>query len=443
MSPYYHHMILDKTTIKTRIRPHPDLVANPVAFVRERTKQVRSIKPSRGRRNGQPTWNLTFKVTRYKGIQVTLVQVAGDPLATATIEFNPGVCLHGHNGRIHRLTEFLAALNILVTHLTPLLSDPNDWVDLVPGLRRGGAAYWSYLEVLFQCRDTDGTLLARLRHLRHSARLDQPQDLRVGAQSERPRYATITTPSRLWHDSILVGPHRGELRLAIYRKAIEMAKRRVKDIPLLSEEKLTEDRDILRLEARMKGAKLVHYFGNGDNVEVIDGKERLVWFFPQDLVRGHRTCFSELHGVFLTAEQPQEKHPSLSPLGRMIADVASASDKRAAHAYPELLVLITHYTGASSDTIGKIRKAGLDELSRRSPMSSEELFSDEAYATQFGIASEVAEQMVRHDFKDTVPHRLIAETYRPPDQPFHPHTELPTYILRRSPDEDDNHENDR
>ncbi len=125
----------------------------------------------------------------------------------------------------------------------------------------------------------------------------------------------------------------------------------------------------------------------------------------------------------------------------MIADVAS--DDRVTLTYPELLVLIKNYTGASSDTIGKIRKAGLDELSRRSPMSSEELFSDAAYATQFGIASEVAEQMVRHDFKDTVPHRLIAETYRPPDQPFHPQTELPTYTLRRSPDEDDNHENDR
>ena len=43
---YYHHMILDKTTITTRIRIHPDLVANPVTFIRKRTKQVRSIKPS-------------------------------------------------------------------------------------------------------------------------------------------------------------------------------------------------------------------------------------------------------------------------------------------------------------------------------------------------------------------------------------------------------------
>lgn len=104
-----------------------------------------------------------------------------------------------------------------------------------------------------------------------------------------------------------------------------MAKRRVKGIPLLSDQKLAEDRDILRLEARMKGAKLVHYFGNGDNVEVIDGTERLVWFFPQDLVRGHRTCFSELHGVFLPAEQPKNEHPRLSALGRMIADVAITS----------------------------------------------------------------------------------------------------------------------
>ena len=174
---------------------------------------------------------------------------------------------------------------------------------------------------------------------------------------------------------------------------------------------------------------------------MIDGKERLVWFFPQDLVRGHHTCFSELHGVFLPAEQPKNEHPRLSALGRMIADVAS--DERAALTCPELLVLIKNYTGASSETIGKIRKAGLDELSRRSPMSSEELFSDAAYAAQFGIASEVAEQMVRHEFEDTVAHCLITETYRPPGQPFHPHTELPTYTLRRHPHEDNNHDNDR
>jgi hypothetical protein len=220
-----------------------------------------------------------------------------------------------------------------------------------------------------------------------------------------------------------------------------MAKRRVKGIPLLSDQKLAEDMDILRLEARMKGAKLVHYFGNGDNVEVIDGKERLVWFFPQDLVRGHRTCFSELHGVFLPAEQPKDEHPRLSALGRMIADVAS--DDRVTLTCLELLVLIKNYTDASTDTIGKIRKAGLDELSRRSPMSSEELFSDAAYAAQFGIASEVAEQMVRHEFEDTVAYRLITETYRPPGQSFQPHTELPSYTLRRKPDEDENHENDR
>lgn len=400
---YYHHVILDKTRIKTRIRIHPDLVADPVAFTRERTKQIRSIKPSRGLRNGQPTWNLTFKITRYKGIQVTLVQVAGDPLATATIDFNPGVCLYGHNGRIPLLTEFLTSINILVTYLTPLLCDPNDWIDLVPGLRRGGVAYWSYLEVLLQCRDTDGTLLARLRHLRH------------------PK---ITTASRHWRDSILVGPHQGKLRLCIYRKAVEMAKRRVKKYPLLSNQKLAEDINILRLEARMKGAKLVQYFGNGENVEVIDGKEQLVWFFPQDLVRAHRTCFSELHGVFLPAEKPQERYPRLSILGGMIACVAS--DKRAAHSYPELLDLINYYTGASDDTIGKIRKAGFAELSRRGPMSSKELFSDAAYAAQLGIASEVAEQMVRHEFEDTVPHRLITETYCPPNQPFHPHTEIPS-----------------
>lgn len=400
MSPYFRIMPVDASTIKTRIRIHPDLFADPVAFVRDRSLPVRTTKPSQGSRKGRPTWNLTLDILTYKGIKVKLTQIVGDPLASITIDFNPGVCLFGVNGRILSLTEFLAALALLLTHLTPLLFDPEDAIDLVPGLRQGGPAYWSYLEIPFQTRDTNGTLLSRFRHLRH------PQ---------------ITTPTRHWRDSILVGGDKSKLRFSIYRKGVEMMERRK------LHESRTDASGILRLEARMKGGKLLHYIDNERNIEVIDGQERLVRFYPQDLVRGHRTSFSELLGVYSPGkgtETPGKTKP-LAALGRLLAQVAN--DPRTTQTCPELMALVEFYSGASSTTVGKLRKAGNDELSRVSTLSPDELFSDVAYDSQFGIASTDAEHKIRHDYHETVVGRLLLDAYRPLGQPFFPHVEWPSH----------------
>ena len=405
MSTYFHIMPVDRSTIKAKIILNPDLVSDPEAFVRDHQLEVRNIKPTRGTLNGCPTWNLNIDALAYKGIKVELRLLDGARLANATIDFNPGVCLYGHNGRILSLNEFIDALRLLAQTLKPLLLHPDDWVDLIPGLRERGRAYWSYIEVPFHYWDTDGALLARLRHLRHPS---------------------ITSPSRPWQDSIEAGPRKGALRLCIYRKAVEMGMRRRKGKPLLSDEKLAEDRDILRLEVRMKGKKLIHYFGNEHNVEKIDGKKRLVSFYPQYLIRGHRTCLSELQGVFHLDTPRKTEKPFLSALGRFIAEVAC--DDRVEQSCPELFAIIKHYTGAKSDTICSMRKAGLAELSRLSSISSENLFSDAAYMEQPGIASEAVERRVCHSFDDVIDHRLITNAYRPPGQPFHPHTEFPIYI---------------
>lgn len=407
MSPYYHTMPVDRSTIRTRVLIHPDFLADPVVFIRKHELQIRTTKPTSGRRAGRFTQNITFNLLAYKGIRVELSMITGDPLADVRIEFNPGVCLYGHNGRVILLTEFIDALALLVTNMRPILIDPDDWGDLVPGIRPGGCAYWSYLEVLFQVRDPDGTLLAQLRHLRHPS---------------------ITTPSRHWPDSIEVGGKRAKLRLAIYRKAVEMASRRIDGKPLLSDAKLAEYRDTLRLEARMKDDKLVRYFDHGDNVNVIDGKQRLVWFFPQHLVQGHLACYSEIKGVFSTGEsaEPTGKSKPNAALGQMLARVAQ--DPHVAQPLPALLATIQHYTGAAAATFRSVRDPGMAELSRRSRFSCEELFSDMAYATQVSIASEEAEQKVLHDHIDAEALRLITKRYRPEGQPFHPHTELATYL---------------
>lgn len=404
MTPDIHIMPLDRCVIKSSSTIHPHLRTNPKSFVRDLDLPVRTSKPTRGRCEYGPTWNLSLDVLAYKGITLKLRQVVGNPLTEVTIEFNPGTCLFGHNGRILLLTEFLDALALLVTQLRPLLRDAHDWVDLVPGLRQGGCAYWSYLEIPFQLRDPNGALLGRLRHSRHPS---------------------ITKASRHWPGSIRIGGERSILQLAIYRKADEMANRRIEGKPLLCDEKLDEDSDILRLEARMKEKKLPLYFGNGDNIEVIDGKERLVWFYPMDLIRGHRDCYKVLEGVFSPEVTEVGKSTPIAALAKMLAQVAD--DPRSLHTFPQLLAVIRHYTGASADTIRNLRKAGFAELSRRSGIDRNALFSDTTYATQIGIASEEAEQRVLHESIDPEALRAITRRYCPEWQPFHPHTELPTY----------------
>jgi len=403
MNPYFDIMPVDKTKIRTCITLHPDLRTDPESFIRKNDLPIRTVKQTRGMTRHGPSWNLTLDVLTYKGVQVKLITIDDDPLASATIDFNPGVCLYGHNGRILTLTGFLHALALLVTHLKPLLEDPDDWVDLIPGVRRGGFAYWSYLEVLSHHLDPDGALLARLRHLRHPS---------------------ITTPSRHWPTSIEVGGRKAMLQLSIYMKAVEMVAHG--KLPDLSPRPL-EYQGVLRLEARMRDKKLILYFGNEHNVETIDGKERLVSFYPRYLIGGHRAVFSVLKGVFQADGDSvaSGKREQLEPMGQLLAQVAR--DTRTKQTFPDLLFSLKGYTEASSETIGKIRDAGLAELSRSSTISSGDIFSDTAYRTQIGIASNDMELKVVHEMDDTLVHQKIAAAYRPPGQPFRPLTQLPGY----------------
>ena len=399
MSNHFHCLPIDKATIKSRLCIHPDFFADPKEFIRRQGLEVRSSKLTRGRCKHGPTRNLTVKLLKYKGIEAKLRKVSGDPLTEASIHLNPGVCLYNHNGSVLSLSQFLHALGLVVTHLKTLLSDPNDWVDLIPGLGTGGVAYWHYLEILLQCADADGSIFATFRHL-------------------SPDKAQI--PVRHWPTSIRIGGDKSDRLLAIYLKGTEMVAKNK-----LPKGKLPDDWDILRFEARLKGTKLVQYLGNERNVEIIDGEQRLVRFYPSDLVAGHRACFNGLKGVFcsgvpLEAVKPKQQHV---PLGRLLARVAL--DPRTKQTFPELLKLLSFYSGASSKWI---REEGQALLSHHSSLSCEELFSDAAYLAQPGIGSEEREEKVRHDIDDAVVPSLIYKAYRPPDLPFQPMTPWPGYL---------------
>lgn len=402
MTTHFHHMPVDRTAIKTRLRIHPDLFDDPNAYIRKRGIQVRTSKPSRGKSKLGPTRNLTLDVLNYKGIQLKLSQVTGDPLTNATIDFNPCRCLYNHNGFVLRLREFLHALALLVTHLQPLLHDPADWIDLLPGLRCGGVASWDSVEVHFQYDDSAGGLFAAFRQ----------------AVPDKPNI-----PVRHWLTSIHIGGHNSDRLLRIYIKGPEMVEH-----GKLDPERLADYEHVLRLEARLKGKKLIAYLGNERNVEVIDGVERLVRFYPADLPDGLCQNFGVLQGVYPPDEPAVEAKPkeTSAPLGKLLARVAL--DPRSPLTFLELVEHLRFYTGADSDTISPIKKAGVGELSRLSPVSKDELFSDAIFGSPLHVASEQQEVKVLHELEDAFAHPLIYKAYQPPDQPFQPMTKLPTYL---------------
>jgi hypothetical protein len=392
-------MPVDRSTIKTRLNINPLLFENPSKFVTEHAIPVRSIKASGRGKNGS-TRKLTMHVLNYKGIIVKLEQFPGYPLTRATIQFNPSVCLYAQNGRVLTLNDFISALALLVSTLNPILSDPEDWTDLVPGCKTGGCAYWHYLELPHQCSDPDGSIFRSFWNVQRS---------------------NPNTPIRHWETSIQIGNKRCHEQIAIYYKAPEMV-----HTGKLPEDLLCEYDDILRLETRLKGGKLVKLIGNDRNTEFIDGKLRLVRFYPSDLFQAHRASFGKLRGVYLSdgaLEEGESNQGQLVAIGQLLARCV---DQTVTFSY--LFDRFKFYTGAKGETARKVRNYALAELSRNSSLSLDSVCSDAAYGNQRQIIVEKQEALVSFFDCEVSADPLIWRAYRPLDQPFIPLTEWPSYL---------------
>ena len=333
---------------------------------------------------------------RYGGAKLVIRQPDGDNLSDVKVHLNPGNILHDHNGSNMELYGVLDALTVYLTHARYLLEDPDDWPDLLPGLREDSPAYWKMLEIPFHCEDPDGQILAALRHLEH------------------PRLRTL---SRHWPDSIELGTKKSLIQFSIYPKEL-----------------LDKSANILRLEVRLRDDKLVEYLGNGDNVSVIDGKERLVRFFPDQLTMALTTSFGELRNVWQRdvslhdTEAREAKRKELEPLGVLIA--RTARDPRNSQAYPALIKAVKQYCGANpkSDTMRRIRKAGSREMERLSNLRFDEVFSEAALRSQPGIAVKSIECMVKYSCDELRYEPLLLAAYLPPGVEHSDHYFLRSYI---------------
>jgi hypothetical protein len=230
-------------------------------------------------------------------------------------------------------------------------------------------------------------------------------------------------PSRKWQDSISIGANNSDLRFCIYRKAQEMVAHRV-----LDENDLADYGDILRIEPRFKGKKLLEHLRSDRNIEMIDGKQRLVRFGALDLYKAIVSALGIIEGVFHNAAPAGaaegKKH---LPLGRLLARVAS--DARCEANLPQLVSTLRFYAGRSSgNPITEIRKEGLAEIARRSPIRLEDLTSEDAYKRQASIAVSKLEATVRHHDSEIYDHPSIYAAYTQPDQPLELITQCPLYL---------------
>jgi len=380
-NPILDSAVFDKMEFTIRIRISRDLRKNPEAFARKTNLPLRSVKRF-------PTGCLILKLLTYGGIKLKIAPPAANYLSDVTITFNPGKILFGHNGRILTYDEFLDALSIYVTHTRHLLEDSDDWIDLIPGLRVGGTGRWTLLELPYHRSDPYGFILAAMRQIYHPS---------------------IRTQARHWPTSIALGGKRAKLQFSIYQKSVEMLAHN-KNLP---ERLLSQYGDILRLEVRLQGEKLVKYIGHGDNVVVIEGTEHVVSFFPEYISHGRRTAFSELESVWLSDEIP-ELTGQLAPLGNLIAHVAS--DARCGQSFPELIRQLAFYTrvGSKRDTMRTIRGAGASVMSRCSTLHFDDLFGDAACASQPSIAIPEIEYKVSHRLEDIRRDPLLLAAYLPP-----------------------------
>lgn len=401
MSPHNKLMPVDRTGITTTAHILPEFLFDPEGYAIRHGLPLRGIHPLKvpDKVFGRHRNAFRFYPTTFRGIEVTVIPV---DLSTGwcdlLIKFNPGATLYGHNGRVPSESEFCDALSFLAEAMCPFLVDPGDWRCIVPGLRPDSPASWNFIEILFHCHDRDGLILDHFRNAAHPS---------------------IRRPARHWTTSILLPGC--ELQFSIYQKTVEMAAR-----GKLSKDELQNFADILRIEVRLKGKKLLHYLGNSGNTSLIDGTERVVRFRGPDLIRAFRDLLGETQGVFHLSEANMISGKQIASLGQFIAKVSRMPGVR--QNFHELLDSLCAHFRASGNTRRRIRKEGLAWLAARSFLTPAALLSDAAMACQPLVVADQIESLVRNPVPGNDILDAVRQVFSSPQLELHPHVQLHNYF---------------
>lgn len=395
-------MPVDRSTINTTARIAPALLKDPYQFASQRQIPLRGhhFISVPGRTFGRTRNGIVLHLLKFRGLKVTILPILREGFSNILIDFNPGVILYGHNGRILREAEFCDALAIVSEALSQLLEDPEDWRRLIPGLQPDSPSYWASLEIPLHCQDPNGEFLQSFRNARHPF---------------------IRKSARHWETSMLLPGC--NMKLSVYQKGEEMAAGKK-----LSEEELQNFKNVLRIEVRLRKGKLLDYLGGPGNTSVIDGVDRIVRFHGSDLVEILRQVLGQIRGVFRDDEKnvrmPTTGH--LADLGRFIAKESLSPEVRQPfHVLLEAICLDCRVPGKARN---QLRKGGLELLSEVSLLGESAQFLNAALPRQPHVISGRLERMTRHDPPPQHMLDAIRRAYSAPSQTFYPHLELSSYF---------------
>jgi hypothetical protein len=326
------------------------------------------------------------RIIHVDGFDGIKLQAVEDPLQgwmVHTIIFNPGKVYNGHNGRILSEEEFLYAVSILIALLKPLIADEQDETHLFPGLHEHGRASVQSIEVPFHMLDHDGDVLQAFGTAKH-------KEINL-------------KPSYRWHgESILFTNSTGNLVIRVYRKDIEMKRKR--------RFRVSSDQAVLRVEVRLEGDKLEEHFGGG-TWQVINGVRSLVSFRAPDLQAAHHSVMSQFDG--LIPKVPDADGECDQKIGRFMGWVSSVSDLTF---HRQFDYYSRRFMGSSIErSIDNAKSiyhiAARKELALLSPSKIADLFSDDAWSHQPNVICAQLEAMTQARHRDIRIHPLVEAAY--------------------------------
>jgi hypothetical protein len=341
---------LDRCRIGTEVELNADFMDDPGAKASELgidwydfgRGHEKKFKSQQGR-------SVTIQLAQYGALFLTCYQPDAGHWKITSIEFNPVTLLYGHNAKVLDRSDFITAMTVARDLVTRILARPDDAIHVIPGSHPESLAYWSEIEIPLNLFDPNGRLWDILRNTRTQLVRKRAYDYK--------------------DESTHLGAKDGALSIKIYRKDLQMSDKCEKfDAPC--------DIPIVRVELKLKGTKLLEHLGPEANTARIDGRQRVVSFGGDALVRVHKKIVSTLEGMNVG---PDRLANSLGDhTGQMIGLVSRVYGP----SIEELLDLYRTQLGCSDKKFRNMRTAAVAAHGAITQMHPASIFSGDAYHYQ-------------------------------------------------------------
>lgn len=352
-------MLLDRCVITTSFRICREVFEDRIAFNKKYGTDILDFSPRSYQKAGREVKSCKLVFGSFQGIELFAEEIASDWWEAKNIHINPRKILYRHNGNGLSVEETLNAFAYLREEISCVLHNPDDIIHILPGLNPRSNAFWSVLEIPVDLYDKEDNL---------------------GKVFRNAHYPRMSEGARYGNGNIQIGSRSGPLKISFYRKDEESKglhrKYDAKEVP-----------PVFRVEVTLSRGKLLEMLGNERNTQMIDDRQRLVRFLPEDLIDCHRGIIEKLQGCYKisSSEQGQKNR-----LPRFMAMVANRCDVLLTDLFDWYELEICH----GQKTNGEHRLVARKALAEMGPLRLSEIFTDEAYQRQPRIEIRNLEKMI-------------------------------------------------